>query len=143
MSSNPEILFFSEVADFTLTQEEKVRSWLKHVISSENKRFSFINFIFLSDDALLQKNKEYLQHDYYTDVISFQLESEPIEGDIFISIDRVKHNAQSFSSEFETELHRVIVHGLLHFVGYADKTEEDKTLMREKENHYLTEFLTS
>ena len=90
----------------------------------------------------MQINKDYLVHDYYTDIISFPLKEDPIEGDIYISIDRVKENAQDFNVEFEEELKRVMIHGLLHFFGYDDHEEADIKTMREKEAFYLNQFKT-
>lgn len=134
------ILFFSDGIEFKISNEAKIRTWLLDILKSEQKELSYINYIFLSDEALLIKNKEYLNHDYYTDIISFQLETSPIEGDIFISIDRIQENADELKIPFESELLRVIAHGLLHFIGYGDKTKTEKEKMRAKEDHYLSLF---
>lgn len=134
------ILFYSEDIDFTIQSEEKIKLWLQSIVKQEEKELDYVNYIFLSDEALLIKNKEFLNHDYYTDIISFQMEQHPIAGDIFISIDRVRENAKSYGIEFETELLRVISHGMLHFIGYGDKTEDQIKTMRAKENYYLQHY---
>lgn len=131
------IIFHFETDGFKLNNKEQLTSWLLQVIVEEEKEIDSINYIFCNDDYLLKINKEYLNHDYYTDVISFPYSSSPIKGDIFISIDRVKENSQNFDSDFQTELHRVMVHGLLHFIGYNDKDEASKKEMNAKENHFL------
>ncbi len=106
-------------------------------MEKESKKLVTLTYIFCSDEYLLQINQQYLQHDYYTDVITFPYSNTEIEGDIFISIDRIRDNAQSLNIPEKTELHRVMVHGLLHLIGYDDKTPELKKLMQEKENFYL------
>jgi len=103
----------------------------------EGSQVGNVNYIFVSDDTLLELNKTHLNHDYLTDILSFQLEDDPAEGDIFISIDRVKENAESYTVTFDNELCRVIAHGMLHFLGYKDKTEEEQKVMRKKEDLYL------
>lgn len=134
-----EIYFFSEALAFTLPQEEKVKAWLIDIARANDQRLSLLNYIFCSDDYLLQINQEYLQHDDYTDIITFdQTEpSGPIEGDIFISVERVRENALTWQSPFETELRRVIAHGLLHLLGFGDKTETEAAQMRQKEEQCL------
>ena len=132
--------FFEETAeqklDF-LTIERNVEK----LILNEKKKVGEINYIFCSDPYLLDINKRYLNHDYYTDVISFDYcENDIISGDIFISIDMVVYNSEKYEVSFLKELYRVIVHGVLHFVGYKDKTEEDSAVMRQKENQYLILF---
>lgn len=139
-SIDQKILFYSEGIDFTLHAEDTVRHWLISIAQEENKELSYINYIFLNDEDLLLKNKEFLNHDYYTDIISFQMEQNPMAGDIFISIDRVKENANTYNIEFRLELLRVISHGLLHFIGYGDKTETETKQMRAKEDYYLKLF---
>ena len=135
------INFFSEDVDYILENHNPVHDWLVGVATHENRKIKELNYIFCSDDYLLDINKQYLNHDYYTDVITFDNsddDSEEIEGDIFISIDRVKENAADSKTFFSHELHRVMVHGLLHLIGYADKSEEEITQMREKEEAYLS-----
>ena len=134
------ILFFTEEIDFKLSQEEKILNWIHQIISTENAEVALLNYIFGSDEYILEINKEYLNHDYYTDIITFPLSQSPIESDIFISIDRVKDNAASFSKSFKSELLRVIAHGLLHLIGYNDKSEEEQQIMRAKENEYIELF---
>jgi rRNA maturation RNase YbeY len=133
----PEIYFHYEISGFALEQEDQIATWLAHVAVREKKELAVLNYVFCSDDHLLGINQEYLQHDFYTDILSFPLRSDPIEGDIFISVDRVRENAHAYEVSFENELNRVMVHGLLHFLGYNDQTEDEKNLMREKENEYL------
>jgi probable rRNA maturation factor len=135
-----EIQFHVELEAFELDQAENIKLWLSGIGKSENKVLGNINYIFCSDEYLLQLNKQFLGHDYYTDILSFPQKSDPIEGDIFISIDRVRENAESFETSFQLELYRVISHGLLHFMGYEDHEEEDKILMRSKEDLYLSKI---
>jgi len=111
-----------------------VISWLQSIAHKEGKSIENINYIFCSDDYLLNINNLYLDHDYYTDVISFPMSTDPIEGDVFISIDRIKENAENLKLPFLDELHRVMVHGLLHFLGYDDKTDEAQVKMTAMEN---------
>ena len=116
-----------------------VNSWLLEICRLEEVSIKRINYIFCSDDYLLEINRTHLKHDYYTDIITFDLsESEAIESDIYISIDRVQDNAKQFITEFEKELLRVIAHGLLHLIGYNDKTEEEQIIMRKKEEACLS-----
>ncbi len=131
------IQYFSEDTVFNIDNSNTVSDWIIQTIQSENGYLSFINFIFCSDTYLLQINQEYLQHDTYTDIVTFDYNNSQIESDIFISIDRIKENASKLNIGFEQELHRVIIHGVLHLLGYGDKSKEDKALMTEKENQYL------
>lgn len=135
-----QINFFGEDTDFELTHKEIISSWIAHTITAENHQLSELNYIFCSDEYLLQINVDYLQHDYYTDVITFDNSEEEgvVEGDIFISIDRIADYAQDQGIPFETELRRVIIHGVLHLVGYNDKTDAQQEEMTEKENAYLS-----
>lgn len=136
----PNINYFSEDVDFSLQHEEKISQWLEDIAASHEYRIETINYIFCSDDYLLDINKTYLQHDYYTDIITFDNSSnhDLIESDIFISIDRVTDNAQEMGVPFEEELHRVLAHGLLHLVGFDDKGDDHKILMRQKEDACLS-----
>ena len=132
------IYFTSEEIDFELNNEEEVKKWLEKVIEQEDKSLRLLNFIFCSDRYLLRLNLEYLGHDTLTDIITFPYAEPPvIEGDIFISIDRVRENAQLFNVTFEQELHRVMAHGVLHLCGYGDKSEAEVKLMRQKEDETL------
>jgi probable rRNA maturation factor len=134
--------FFSENVDFDLPRPLKTKKWLKTTSESEGYEINELNYIFCSDEYLLEINKQYLDHDYFTDIITFDNSEEDnkLEGDIYVSIDRVRENAATFHVDFETELRRVLVHGLLHLTGYGDADEEQKSLMRAKENQYLTLF---
>ena len=132
---------FNYETEFVLDNEEAIANWISNVITSENKKEGEINYIFCDDEYLLEINKEHLQHDYYTDIISFDYTvGNEINGDMFISVDRVKENAQDFNVTFEEELKRVIVHGVLHYCGYKDKSEDDVFLMRSKEDEKLAMF---
>ncbi len=132
------IEFFSEEIDFELTNSEKISNWLTSVAASEKLILKHVVFIFCSDNYLHQMNVTYLKHDTLTDVITFPYATDVLEGDIFISIDRVEDNAKKLKIAFETELHRVMVHGVLHLCGYTDKSNEKTVEMRAKENHYLS-----
>lgn len=139
MSLQDVIQFHTEDTTFNLQETDKIQKWLTETAQREGSQIASLSFIFCSDDYLYDMNVEYLNHDTLTDVITFQY-SEPntdIEGDIFISIDRIKENATQFEVSFEHELFRVMIHGTLHLLGYKDKTQEDKTLMTIKENFYL------
>jgi rRNA maturation RNase YbeY len=132
------ITYHKEELEIDLPADEKLTSWLLDIASKEEKRISQLSYIFCTDDYLLEINKTYLNHDYYTDIITFPYkQGYEIESDIFISVDRVKENAKEYKTTFETELLRVIAHGLLHMLGYSDKTEEDQDKMTEKENQCL------
>ncbi|MFK7058683.1 rRNA maturation RNase YbeY [Flavobacterium oreochromis] len=127
--------------NFLLSNEVDYTEWIKTVIESENKELSEINYIFCNDEYLLEINKQYLDHDYYTDVISFDYtENNLIAGDIFISIDRIKENAIDLGVSFDEELKRVIIHGVLHYCGYKDKTSSEEELMRLKEDEKIKMF---
>lgn len=117
--------------------------WLEDVCLSEGKRCGDIAVVFVSDDSLLEMNVQYLNHDYYTDIITFDYsEDDIVAGDLFISIDRVVDNSKSLQLAYEDELKRVCVHGVLHLCGYKDKSEEDVVLMRKKEDVYLEKFVS-
>ena len=119
----------------------KYKQWVKGIILEENKKEGDIVFVFCNDEYLLEKNIQFLNHDTYTDVIAFDYCSDSIiNGDILISTERVIENAKNLEVEFLTELNRVMVHGLLHLLGYKDKTELDAKLMREKEDFYLLRY---
>ncbi len=123
---------------FILKNRMLLKKWLTNVALEEKKRVGELNFIFCSDDYLLDINKRFLNHNYYTDVITFDYsEDNLISGDIFISIDTVRVNAEEYRQFFENELFRVMVHGVLHLCDYDDHSDEEKRLMREKEDYYL------
>lgn len=127
--------------DFLLSNEEEFTSWIDAVIDSENKIVGDITYIFCDDDYLLQINEQYLNHDDLTDIISFDYtEDDLISGDIFISVERVKDNANDLGISFDEELKRVIIHGILHYCGYKDKSESDALLMRGKEDEKIKMF---
>jgi rRNA maturation RNase YbeY len=133
------ILFTNDDSvSFNLKNKRFIKSWIKDIIQQNKKELGDINYIFCSDEKILEINKEFLKHDYYTDIISFDYcEVNKINGDIFISIDTVKSNSIKYKTEFIEELHRVIVHGVLHFLGFKDKTKIDTEKMREAENKAL------
>ena len=134
--------FFSEDIDFSLPNPVKTKKWIRNSSKSEGYEISDLNYIFCSDDYLLEINKQYLDHDYYTDIITFDNSEEDniLEGDIYVSIDRIRENAETFHADFNTELRRVLIHGLLHLTGYEDSTDELKSIMRAKEDEYLMQF---
>lgn len=135
------MISFNYETDFQLENEEQYSSWISNVISSENKKEGDINYIFCDDEYILEINKQYLDHDYYTDIISFDYSvGNELHGDIFVSIERVRENAIEFEVTFDEELKRVLAHGVLHYCGYKDKTEEEELLMRSKEDEKIKMF---
>ena len=132
------VYLHSEIPTYSFKNKKVIKDWLKTVIQLENKRLGDINVIVLGDEELLKLNKKFLKHDYLTDVITFNYNNnEVISGDIYISIDRIKENAKLLKDNPETEFYRVIVHGLLHLLGYNDKTSDQKEQIRSKEDSYL------
>ena len=132
------IRYFTQDIDFVLKAKSGHREWLKAVALEENRRLGEISVIFCSDTYLLDINRKYLGHDYYTDIITFDYsEGDKISGDLFISVDTVRSNAEYYSTGVQDELDRVIVHGLLHLIAYDDHTDEQSAVMRSKENYYL------
>ncbi len=130
--------FYKEKIEFSLPPESCLVKWLEDIAIRESKTICLISYIFCSDDYLLEINKTYLGHDYFTDIITFPYKTEKeIESDIFISIDRVRENADTYGVDVEHELLRVIVHGFLHMIGYNDKTDEDQKKITEMEDFYL------
>ena len=135
------MISFNYENDFELSNEEQLSNWISRVIASEEKKEGEISYIFCDDDYLLNLNEQYLNHDTLTDIISFDYSmGNEIHGDIFISTERVKDNATDFKVSFEEELKRVMVHGVLHYCGFKDKTEEDEALMRSKEDEKIKMF---
>ncbi len=127
--------------DFNLSKEDKVSEWINRAVEQENKSIQSIVYIFSDDDKLLELNKEYLNHDTYTDIITFPYqESNNIHADIFISVPRVIENAKSLGLDEEEEFRRVMIHGVLHLLGYDDHTEEEKLIMRRMEDEKLKMF---
>lgn len=135
------MISFNYELEFQLENEEQFSSWISNVITSENKKEGDINYIFCDDEYILEINKQYLDHDYYTDIISFDYSvGNELHGDIFVSIERVRENAIEFDVTFDEELKRVLAHGVLHYCGYKDKTEEEELLMRCKEDEKIKMF---
>lgn len=135
------IVFFTEDIDFKLQEIRKVKNWISTIINSHQKKRGDINYIFCSNPYILQINKEYLNHDYFTDIITFNNnEGNKISGDIFISIDTVRDNAEEYKVVFEIELRRVMIHGILHLIGFDDKHDDQKIVMRQKEDEALNIF---
>lgn len=133
------IRYFNEDIKFDFRQRLSNNRWLKFVAGSELKTLGNVNIIFCSDNYILDVNMQYLQHDYFTDIITFDYcEGKVLSGDLFISIDSVRENASFYGTEFKDELNRIIVHGLLHLIGYDDHSEEDIKVMRSKEDYYLS-----
>lgn len=121
-----------------MKDRRQIKEWLKKVAQLHQCRLGNLSFIFVDDEQLLLMNKQYLQHDYYTDIITFDYSEPPsISGDLFISVDRVKDNAVSFGVDFKTELHRVMVHGVLHLIGFSDKGKKAELIMRKQEEEAL------
>ena len=135
------ITYNKEEVEFQLPKDELLTEWLENIAGKEESEISQITYIFCSDEYLLDINKQYLDHDYYTDIITFPYkQGKTLESDIFISVDRVRDNATTYQSTFEKELLRVMSHGLLHLLGYKDKSEEEQKLMRQKEDWAIRLF---
>jgi probable rRNA maturation factor len=134
------INFFSEQISFKLPHPRKTSQWIQAAIKNERHSLNELNFIFCTDDYLLTLNKQYLNHRTLTDIITFDTGegSDSISGDVFISVERVKENALKLNTSFHEELHRVLIHGVLHLLGYSDKTPPKQKLMRKKEDAYLS-----
>ncbi|TCK82973.1 rRNA maturation RNase YbeY [Albibacterium bauzanense] len=135
----PKIHFFTEDIEFKLKNKTNLKKWIIESVEAESSFVGELNFIFCSDEYLLKINQEYLNHDTYTDIITFDNseEDDEISGDIFISAERVTENASQLNIDPQTELHRIIIHGVLHLIGFLDKAPKDKALMTSKEDHYL------
>ncbi|WP_242134100.1 rRNA maturation RNase YbeY [Aestuariivivens marinum] len=132
---------FNYETNFKLDNEVEISNWISNTITSEGYTLGDINYVFCDDDYLHKLNVEFLNHDTLTDIISFDYSlGKTVQGDIFISIERVKDNAKDFNVSFVNELCRVIIHGVLHYCGYKDKSKEDALIMRNKENHYLRQL---
>ena len=134
------ILFYLHNVRYDLRDKEKLRRWISETVIAEKNQISEIAFIICNDEYLLELNKTFLNHDTLTDVISFNLSDKPksIKGEIYISVDRVKENAKKYRVGIKDELHRVMIHGVLHLVGYNDVTEKEKFRMRKREDYYLS-----
>jgi probable rRNA maturation factor len=138
--SSGKILFFVEEINFQLKDKRKIRNWIRSCIAEEHQSFDTIGFIFCSDSYLTGLNIRYLGHHSLTDILTFAYPdaSPAISGDIFISIERVKDNGERYKTGFINELHRVMIHGILHLCGYDDTSKSDKSVMRRKEDYYLS-----
>ena len=135
------MISFNYELDFKLDDETLYSDWLSKVISSEKKSEGDINYVFCDDNYLVEINQQYLNHDTLTDIISFDYSiGNELHGDIFISVERVRENAVDFNVDFNEELKRVLVHGVLHYCGYKDKSEDDEKLMRQKEEEKMKMF---
>lgn len=135
------IIYDTRDSKFNLRQRRLVSAWIESCIKGEKKRVGEIAIIFCSDDYVLETNRQYLQHDYFTDIITFDYsEGKVLSGDLIISIDTVKSNARELKQKFHTELLRVMIHGVLHLVGYGDKSEEESIVMREREDFWIARF---
>ena len=138
------IRYFTEDVKFVLKDKLANNRWLKMVAGSEIRTIGDVNIIFCSDNYILDVNMRYLQHDYFTDIITFDYcEGKTLSGDLFISVDSVRENALEYGVEFDEELHRVMVHGLLHLIGYDDLSDEERVKMRSKEEECLEIFLNN
>lgn len=137
-SSTPTIRFHF-LSEVPLRDRARLKSFLPSLFKKEKRQLAELQYIFCSDDYLLDINKQYLKHNYYTDIITFDLSErgQPINAEIYISVDRVRDNARSFGNTLKNELHRVIFHGALHLCGYKDKSRQDESLMRKMEDQYL------
>ncbi|MEX1240384.1 MAG: rRNA maturation RNase YbeY [Cyclobacteriaceae bacterium] len=135
-----DVEFFNQDTTFKLPRPRKTKQWIRDVVSGEKKQLAHLNYIFCTDEYLLSINRQYLKHETLTDIITFDNSEEGgvIEGDIFISIERVRANASGLKTDFDEELHRVLIHGVLHLSGYSDKSTRDKSRMRKKEDAYLS-----
>lgn len=137
--ASPNVLFHEEDVSYSLTHPDAVVEWLVLTCESEKQKLGDVTYVFCSDEYLYKMNVEYLQHDTYTDIITFDYsENDVVAGDLFISIDRIKDNAQKYDVSVVNELHRVMVHGVLHLLGYKDKTPAEQAVMTEKEDFYLS-----
>lgn len=135
----PSIFFFKEEIKFRLSERDELQYWISKMIKKEGFYLSNINFIFCNDAYLRRINREYLDHDYFTDIITFDnsVSKKIIDGDIYISIDRIRINSNTYDNTFKDELHRVMAHGVLHLLGYGDKNKTQKTEMKKMEDYWL------
>lgn len=141
VSTSSPIHFFFE-KKIALSNRIYLKGYLSSILKREKRKLEYVNFIFTSDRHVLEVNRKYLQHDYYTDIITFELSSpgQPIQSDIYISVDRVRDNAKKNNVSIRQELHRVLFHGVLHLCGYKDKNKKDIAVMRKKERQYLEKY---
>jgi rRNA maturation RNase YbeY len=141
MASFSKVCFFFENRDFSLKQRTILKRFIESIFRKEKKKLESLNYVFVSDKRLLEINRRFLQHYYYTDIITFDLsEGSDVRAEVYISIDRVKENAKKLDVSFKSELHRVIFHGALHLCGYKDKSKREREKMREREDFYLYQY---
>lgn len=133
-------LFHSIDSSFTIAEKRALKAWIAFACNHFEKKPGDINIILCSDDYLLKMNREHLNHDYYTDIITFEYSSNPVSGDLYISSDRVSENAQNQCVSIENEMHRVIIHGVLHILGFKDKSSKDADKMRSMEDYFLSKI---
>ena len=135
------ITFDSDNIDFPNIKKRETSAWIKKIANSYNKKIGNVDYLFCNDEKILEINRQYLDHDFYTDIISFDYsEGDIISGDIFISLDTVRTNSQKYNTDYQEELYRVIIHGVLHLCGLDDKLDEDAISMREAENSALKQL---
>lgn len=134
-----DIRFFFPYNNFSLTNRNDLKLFIQKIFKKEKTHLTSMNYIFCSDEYLLQINQQFLKHDTYTDIVTFNLSADPkrVEGEIYISVERVKENAKAHNTSFKNEIHRVIMHGALHLCGYKDKLKDEKLTMRKMEDRYL------
>lgn len=138
------ITFDSDNIDFPNIKKRETSAWIKKIANSYNKKIGDVGYLFCNDEKILEINRQYLDHDFYTDIISFDYsEGDIISGDIFISLDTVRSNSQKYNTDYQEELYRVIIHGVLHLCGLDDKLEEDAIRMRESENSALKQLYSN
>lgn len=139
--SKSKVYFFFQEVKISLTRRTGLKKFIGSIFRKEGKKLKSINYIFCTDKALLEINRQFLSHDFYTDIITFDLsDSEEIQAEIYISVDRIRDNAAQLGTSFKSELHRVIFHGVLHLCGYKDKSQIDQAKMRKKEDLYLAYY---
>ncbi|MBI3139968.1 MAG: rRNA maturation RNase YbeY [Sphingobacteriales bacterium] len=143
MPSQSKVCFFFETRGFSLENRSILKTQIESLFKKEDKKLDSLNYVFCTDKRLLEINRQYLQHDYYTDIITFDLSAGPgTIGEIYISVDRVRENARTLGVSFKAEIHRVIFHGALHLCGYSDKKKSEQGLMREREDYWLSRYFT-
>lgn len=141
MPSLSKVWFFFENKNFSFQNRNPLKAFIEYIFKTEGKKLGSLNYIFCSDNRLLEINQKFLRHDFYTDIITFDLsDSLAISAEVYISIDRVKQNAKNLGISFKSELHRIIFHGALHLCGYKDKSRREKEKIRKKEDYYLSRY---
>jgi len=140
-ASGTNVCFFFQNIKFGLANRTKLKKFIRSIFKKEGKKLESLNYIFCTDQDVLEINRRFLKHDFFTDIITFDLsETDAVQAEIYISIDRVRENARLLRVSFRSEIHRVIFHGVLHLCGYNDKNKADKKKIREKENHYFNKY---